>query len=64
MTNILADNIYPHGLYISELKTYSIWVKDGDYQYIILKKVGWERFLNTIEEKISFWSRIKHKLNV
>ena len=36
-TNILVDNIYPHGLYIHSLRTYDIWVKECDYQIIELR---------------------------
>lgn len=62
-TDLLVRNTYPHGLYIHELKTYSIWVVEGDYQYIVLKPAISRDFGNIIEERISFWDKVKFKLN-
>ena len=36
-TNALVPNVYPHGLYIHYLETYSIWKVNNDYQVIVLK---------------------------
>lgn len=58
-----VQNTAPHGLYISDLRTYSLWVEDGDYQCIVLKKDGWQNFEKNVEEKITFWDKVKYKLN-
>lgn len=63
-TDELIQNTLPHGLNIHSLNTYSIWVENGDYQYIILKKEGYQNFGNQIEAKITVWDKIKYKLNV
>ena len=62
-TDELIKNTLPHGLNIHSLNTYSIWIEDGDYQYIILKKDKYQNFENQIEEKITIWDKIKYKLN-
>lgn len=38
-TEHLTRCIYPHGLYLHFLSTYSIWLENGDYQAIVIKKV-------------------------
>lgn len=62
-TDVLVQNSYPHGFFIQELKTYSIWVVDHDYQYIVLRKNGYQHFDNVKEDKITFWDKVKYKLN-
>lgn len=62
-TDILSKSTYPNGLYIHELKTYSIWVVEGDYQYIVLKPIMDRDFGKIIEERISFWDKVKFKWN-
>lgn len=62
-TGSLIENTYKHGFHIHELKTYSIWIEDCDYQYITLKKNGYQDFNKTIEEKPSLMEKIKYKLN-
>jgi trans-aconitate 2-methyltransferase len=62
-TSELVINTYPHGFYINELKTYSIWVKDGDYQYIVLRKSKQQDFTITIEDKPNLIDKIKYKIN-
>jgi len=63
-THELLNNLKNTSLHLNVLKTYSIWIKDHDYQYIVLKKNGFEDFSETIDEKITFLDRIKYKLNV
>lgn len=58
----LIKNVSPNGFYIQELKTYSIWIKDGDYQYIILRKQIAQNFNIQISEKKSNWNKIKQKI--
>jgi ubiquinone/menaquinone biosynthesis C-methylase UbiE len=62
-TDILVENTYKNNLFIEELKTYSIWVKDKDYQYIVLRKNNYQDFNKTIDHKPSFLDKVKHKLN-
>ena len=62
-TNLLVESTLPHGLVIKKLETYSIWIEDGDYQYIVLHKKGHEDFSKVIEEKITLLDKIKYKLN-
>lgn len=61
-TNILLDNILPCGLVISKLETYSIWVKDGDYQYIVLRKKGNEDFSQLVKKKITITNKFIYKI--
>jgi 2-polyprenyl-3-methyl-5-hydroxy-6-metoxy-1,4-benzoquinol methylase len=61
--NELLQNIYANNLIVTNLTTYSVWVRDGDYQYLVLKKKGVEDFNVHIEEKVSIWEKIKYKLN-
>lgn len=63
-TDILVKNISPNGLHIHEMKTYSIWIKDCDYQYFILRKNNYQNFETQITEKVSLIDKIKHKLNI
>lgn len=62
-TDLLIENTYSNNLFIEELKTYSIWVKDNDYQYIVLRKKGYQDFAKIIEYKPSFLDKVKYKLN-
>ncbi len=62
-TEELLKNIRPYELHLHKLETYSIWVEDSDYQYIVLKKDGYQNFTRTIEEKITFLDKVKYKLN-
>lgn len=62
-TDLIISNTYPHGLHITELKSYPIWVKDNDYQYIILKKNNYQDFSKNIEIKPTFIEKVKYKLN-
>jgi 2-polyprenyl-3-methyl-5-hydroxy-6-metoxy-1,4-benzoquinol methylase len=61
-THGLIENTLPHNLVISKLETYSIWVTDGDYQYIVLRKRGSEDFSKQKEQKITLFDKVKYKL--
>jgi ubiquinone/menaquinone biosynthesis C-methylase UbiE len=61
-TDILIQNTYPNGLFIDALKTYPIWINDNDYQYVILRKKGYQDFSKTIEYKPTFWDKVDYKL--
>lgn len=58
----LVKNIQPHGFYIDELKTYPIWVKDSDYQYIVLRKSCQQDFSIDLIEKVNFLDKVKQKI--
>lgn len=62
-TDILVQSLYPQGLFIQELKSYSIWVEDHDYQYLVVRKKGYEDFTKVIHEKPTFLKKVKYKLN-
>lgn len=61
-TEELLKNIRPSGLHIHKLETYGIWVVDGDYQFIVLKKDNFQNFTNLLEDKVSFLDKVKYKL--
>ena len=62
-TDVLIENTYKNNLFIEELKSYSIWVKDKDYQYIVLRNNNYQDFSKTIEYKPTLLDKVKHKLN-
>ncbi|MCX7697476.1 MAG: class I SAM-dependent methyltransferase [Bacteroidales bacterium] len=53
----------PHHLIITKYETYSIWFKDGDYQYIILQKKDAFDFTVQKKEKTNIIQRIKRKIS-
>jgi len=61
-TDELSKNVYPSGLYIHHLQTYSIWNQDCDYQIILIRK---KRDLPyTIIPKpnhVKVWNTVKRK---
>ena len=62
-TEDLLQHVRPSGLHLHKLETYSIWVEDGDYQYLVLKKDGYQDFTRIIEEKVTLLDKVKYKLN-
>ena len=62
-TDVLIENTYKNNLFIEELKTYSIWVEDHDYQYIVLRKNNYQDFNKIIEYKPSILDKVKYKIN-
>jgi trans-aconitate 2-methyltransferase len=60
-TEILLKSLVDIDLYIHELKTYSIWWEDCDYQYIVLRKKSVLSFSKQIPNEISFFDRLKAK---
>ena len=58
----LINDIYPHGLMIYYLETYSLWVKN-DYQVIVLKKSNDQNNFPEIPYKPKpIFSRVKNRL--
>lgn len=62
-TDFLIPSFYPNDLFIEKLDSYLIWVKHNDFQSIVLRKNGYQDFTHTIDEKITFIDKIKHKIN-
>lgn len=60
-TDELISNTTAYDFYIHEVHTYSIWIKDCDYQYIILKKKTSLDFSIQIKEKTGVFKKIKDK---
>jgi ubiquinone/menaquinone biosynthesis C-methylase UbiE len=63
-TNELIPNIYPNGFYISYLETYEVWVNNGDYQIIVLKKQENAINFSNIEQKVRLIDKIVYKLKL
>ncbi len=60
-TDELIANAYPHNLYLHRLETYDIWVEQGEYQFIVLKK-NVKKDYKKIDRKVSFNDKVKFKL--
>lgn len=61
-TKELVRNISDHDLYIHKLETYSIWVKENDYQAITLKKEKKREFTIGAKSTPSFFEKITCKI--
>jgi len=61
-TDILVSNTYKYGLFIQKLISYSIWIVDNDYQFIVLRKNGYQNFKNEIVTTPTIVDKIKYKL--
>lgn len=59
-TNLLTQNVYPHGLFIHFLETYTIFKENNDYQVVVLKKV--RRDLTYFEREYSFREKVQRKV--
>lgn len=59
----ILQNTERNNLIITKYETYSIWVKDGDYQYIILRKKDAIDFSVRIKERRDILQRIKKKIS-
>lgn len=46
----LLSNVYPHGLYLKSLRTYSLWVQEGDYVVVVLRSRRREMTFTRIPE--------------
>lgn len=55
-TLLLSDALKDSELYIHYLETYSIWINECDYQFIILRKKPISFHSNNFNER-SFWNR-------
>ena len=59
---VIIDNLKQTGLFISFLEIYSVWLKEGEYQFIILEKESKFNEFSDIESKTSFIDKIKQKI--
>jgi len=61
--DVLSSNAYPHGLYISHLETYSIWMREGDYVAVALRPAGSpDAFTELPGRRVSPFTRIVGRL--
>lgn len=60
-TDMLISNTAAYNFYIHEIHTYSIWIRDCDYQYIVLKKKEPLDFSIQVNEKTGLIKKIKDK---
>lgn len=62
---IMTRSIENTGLYLNTMVTYGVWLKDGDYQYIILKKKGHQDYnALTNVDKPTLARKFSEKLHV
>jgi|SRR4249919_472818 len=61
--NVLLSNAYPYGLYLDYLKTYSIWVREGDYTVAALRpREGARDFTQLPSRRPSLAARVGRRL--
>lgn len=60
--DLLAANVYAAGLWIETLKTYSIWVTEGDYQAAVLRPRPEKPDFTLVAEKPSLVERVKGRI--
>jgi trans-aconitate 2-methyltransferase len=59
----LTANAYPHGLYLDFLKTYSIWIREGDYVVAVLRlRAAAQTFSRVQERRPSIVTRVRRRL--
>jgi cyclopropane fatty-acyl-phospholipid synthase-like methyltransferase len=57
--DVLLQNVYPHGLYLDYLETYSIWIEEGDYVAVVLRPTSATGTYTTIPDPPrSIFSRV------
>ena len=57
--DVLTANIYPHGLYLDYLETYSVWIEEGDYVVAVLRRYSEKAVFTDIEEASGMLSRVR-----
>lgn len=55
----LTANLYPNGLYLDYLETYSIWISEGDYQVAVVRREAAQPSFTHVPEPRSIARRIK-----
>lgn len=59
---VIIENLRQTDLFISFLETYSVWLKEGEYQFIILEKESKFNDFKNIDTKSSFITKLKQKI--
>lgn len=49
--DVLLANVYPNGLYLDHLETYSIWIHEGDYVVAVLRSVAAQQTFTHVAER-------------
>jgi SAM-dependent methyltransferase len=61
--DVLLANVYPSGLYLDFMETYSIWVREGDYVQAVLRpRAAVNSFTELPEPRPSLISRAIHRV--
>jgi cyclopropane fatty-acyl-phospholipid synthase-like methyltransferase len=55
----LTANLYPDGLYLDHLETYSIWISEGDYQVAVLRHQAAQTSFTHVQQPRSIVRRIR-----
>ncbi|MFW6047131.1 MAG: class I SAM-dependent methyltransferase [Candidatus Woesearchaeota archaeon] len=58
----LIKNLQGSGLYLHEFKKYSVWNKEGDYQFMVLRKKQYQTLFHTIHKPKSIFRKIREKV--
>jgi len=60
--DVLLANACPHGLYLDHYERYSIWVREGDYVFAVLRSLeGIGEFHDLPEPRPSLWVRMSRR---
>lgn len=60
-TNVLLENIYNNNFYLHSLRTYSLSIKEGDYQAIVIKPYKRINKINKLSKCSSYINEIKSR---
>lgn len=61
--DVLTANVYPSGLYLQCLETYSVWVREGDYVRAVLRRGADARTFSELPERPhSALTRLVHRI--
>jgi trans-aconitate 2-methyltransferase len=60
--NLIVDNLNGSGLFVSKMEVYSVWLTEGEYEYVILQNESkFEKFSEMVVH-ISLLKRIRQKI--
>lgn len=60
--DVLLNNVYPSGLYLHQLETYSLWVHQGDYVMVVLRPGGNANQFTPILRRRSVATRVRQRM--
>jgi trans-aconitate 2-methyltransferase len=63
-TNILLDNIYKNGFYLQSLVTYSLSIKEGDYQAIVIKPYRKLNKITRLPKMTNYYNEVKSRVGL